>query len=35
VPSTIDGAEEAVDGLKKRLGSTGHERNGSNVMIDD
>jgi hypothetical protein len=35
VSSTVDGAEETIDGLKKRLSGNGHERSGSNVMIDD
>ena len=35
MPSTIDEAEEPIDGLKKRLERTGHERGGSSVMIDD
>jgi hypothetical protein len=35
VPTSIDGAEETIEGLKKRLERTGHERSGSNAMIND
>lgn len=35
VPTSIDGAEETIEGLKKRLERPGHERSGSNVMVDD
>ncbi len=35
ITSSLDEAGENVEGLKKRSESLGHERSGSNVMIDD
>jgi len=34
VPLT-DGAEETVEGLKKRMERTGHEKGGGGAMLDD
>lgn len=35
MPATVGIAEEAVDGLKKRLDRPGHERNDSNAIKTD